>query len=247
MGSMRGIVGFDRSIRLNWLDRTAEWASQGRSTADIRMRLNRLLDGQVAGEGPHSARGKTMTVLIHIWVQVPDPAVPLRNEGLTLLSNSREHDRLPLHWGMCLATYPFFRDVAATTGRLLSLQGTATLAQVTRRIVEKWGARSTVTRASRRVVRSMVDWEVLRDTGRRGVFRGSRAQPVSNGNGVGVWLVEAGLLGSGREAVPLGAVTRHPMLFPFRLAVGAREAAASSRLELYREGAGGDVVTLRGA
>jgi len=35
---------------------------QGLSAHEIRAQLERLLDGQVAGEGPHSARGKTMTV-----------------------------------------------------------------------------------------------------------------------------------------------------------------------------------------
>ena len=113
------IIGFDRKIRLSWLDATADWAAQGLPAAAIRTRLDRLLDGQVAGNGPHSARGKNMTVLMHVWVLVPRTLVQLRNEGLNLLDNRFGRDRLPLHWGMCLATYPFFRDVAATTGRLL--------------------------------------------------------------------------------------------------------------------------------
>ena len=117
------LVGFDRKIHLSWLDATADWASQGLPAAEIRKRLDRLLDGQVAGIGSHSARGKTMTVLMHVWVLVPDTLVPLRDDGLLLLRDRGEDSRLPLHWGMCLAGYPFFRDVAATTGRLLSLQG----------------------------------------------------------------------------------------------------------------------------
>ena len=119
------LVGFDRKIHLSWLDATADWASQGLPAADIRQRLDRLLDGQVAGIGSHSARGKTMTVLMHVWVLVPDTLVPLRDDGLLLLRDWGEDSRLPLHWGMCLAGYPFFRDVASTTGRLLSLQGSA--------------------------------------------------------------------------------------------------------------------------
>ena len=121
------LIGFDRKIRLSWLDATADWAVQGLSVAAIRDRLDRLLDGQVAGNGSHSARGKTMTVLMHLWVLVPDTLVPLRDDGRALLRDTVERSRLPLHWGMCLATYPFFRDVAATTGRLLSLQGRAPL------------------------------------------------------------------------------------------------------------------------
>ena len=152
------------------LDATAEWTLQGLSVPEIRAQLERLLDGQVAGEGPHSARGKTMTVLLHVWTAVPDAAVPLRDDALALLRGRTARERLALHWGMCLATYPFFRDVAATTGRLLALQGEAALSQIVRRMAESWGGRSTLKRAVQRVVRSFVEWGVLAESGDRGVF-----------------------------------------------------------------------------
>ena len=158
------LVGFDRKIRLSWLDATADWAAQGLSAAAIRKRLDRLLDDQIAGKGWHSARGKTITVLMHVWVLVPDTLVPLRDDGLLLLRDRGEDGRLPLHWGMCLAGHPFFRDVTSTTGRLLSLQGTAALSQIVRRVTESWGTRSTVTRTVQRIVRSFVAWGVVVET-----------------------------------------------------------------------------------
>ena len=57
-GTTRRIIGFDRKIRLSWLDATAEWTLQGPSPAEIRAQLERLLDGQVYGSGSHSARGR---------------------------------------------------------------------------------------------------------------------------------------------------------------------------------------------
>ena len=88
----------------------------------------------------------------------------------------------------CLATYPFFRDVAETLGRLLNLQGSVALSQVTRRVAESWGERSTVIRATQRVVRSMVEWGMLEESGERGMFSAARPSAVPDGDAVGAWL-----------------------------------------------------------
>ena len=91
---------------------------------------------------------------------------------------------------MCLAAYPFFHDVAATTGRLLALQGRAALSQIVRRVTEVWGTRSTVTRAAQRVVRSFIDWGALTETGARGIY-GPAPKIAVHGGGLGAWLSEA--------------------------------------------------------
>ena len=242
-GTTRRIIGFDRKVRLSWLDATAEWTMQGLSAPEIRAQLERLLDGQVAGEGSHSARGKTMTVLLHVWMAVPAAAVPLRDDALTLLRGRTGRDRLPLHWGMCLATYPFFRDVAATTGRLLALQGEASLSQIVRRMAESWGERSTLTRAVQRIIRSFVEWGVLAETGVRGVFSPA-ARIVVAGNGVGPWLLEAGLVSYGRREYPLRGLAG-ASLYPLDLTVSVRDVSGNPRLELYRQGIDEDVVVLK--
>ena len=219
------IIGFDRKIRLSWLDATADWAAQGLSTAAIRTRLDRLLDGQVAGSGPHSARGKTMTVLTHVWVLVPEALVQLRDDGLRLLDGLSGRNRLPLHWGMCLATYPFFRDVAETTGRLLALQGRAALSQIARRTSESWGSRSTVARATQRVVRSFVAWDVLDETRERGVFVPATKITVADRD-LGPWLLEGGIANSDQREYRLPELARAAFLFPFDLRVSPRDITA---------------------
>ena len=221
MDRERKIIGFDRKIRLSWLDATADWAAQGLPAAAIRTRLDRLLDGQVAGNGPHSARGKNMTVLMHVWVLVPRTLVQLRNEGLNLLDNRFGRDRLPLHWGMCLATYPFFRDVAATTGRLLALQGRVALSQIIRRTTETWGSRTTVARATQRVVRSFVEWDVLGETRERGIFRPAITAEMAD-SAVGPWLMEAGMANSDYRENPLRGVANAGFFFPIRVTTTLR-------------------------
>ena len=241
----RPLIGFDRKISLRWLDATAEWTAQGLAAPAIRRQLERLLDGQVAGEGPHSARGKTMTVLLHVWAAVPDEVAPLRDDGLALLRGRSERERLPLHWGMCLATYPFFRDVAAATGRLLSLQGSAARAQIDRRMVESWGDRTTATRAVQRILRCFVEWGVLLEAGRRGTYSPAARVRVPSGNRIGPWLLEASLRGYGRREYPLRALVEGPSLYPIDLTSAVRDVSGNPRLELCRQGLDEDIVVLK--
>ena len=238
----RKTIGFDRDIQLEWLDATADWAAQQLSVADIREQLGQLLAGEVAGAGPHSARGKTMTVLLHIWVHVPDALVPLRDEGLTLLRGRSGRARLPLHWGMCMATYPFFRDVAAVIGRLHGLQGTVALTHITRRTTETWGERSTVIRSDRRIARSLVRWGVLTETGDRGVYAAAPRIAISGDDEVAPWLIEAGLSNCERRARPLRSLLSSPELFPFSLQVSPRQLSTRRGVEVHRQGLDEDIV-----
>lgn len=245
MVARRKTIGFDRKIDLAWLNATADWAAKRLPPEEIRWRLEELLADRVAGDGPHSARGKTMTVLLHVWVLVPDHLVPLRNDGIALLQQRSGQGRLPLHWGMCAATYPFFRDVAATTGRLLALQGTATLSQITRRLTEIWGERSTVIRAVQRVMRSMVEWGTLQETSDRGVFRGQSRIAVPARDPVGLWMLGATLGASERSSRLLGSLATDTSLFPFNLNVSAQEVREHPIFETHPQGSGDDLVTLR--
>ena len=245
-GSERGVIGFDRKIRLHWLDAAADWAAQGLSAAAIRRRLDRLLDGEVAGTTHGSARDKTMTVLMHVWVLTPEHIAPVRDDGLALLRGISARGRLPLHWGMCLATYPFFRAVAGTTGRLLSLQGTVAQSQIARRISESWGARSTVTRATQRVVRSFVDWGVLVETGERGIYGPAPRLEIHDGR-IGAWLLEAGMVDSERSEFPFHSLVTAAFLFPLDLRVSQHEVDSYERLQLYHRGLNGEVITWNGS
>ena len=71
---------------------------------------------------------------------------------------------------MIMAVYPFWGNVAAHVGRLLRLQETAAAGQVQRRVREQYGERETVSRRVRYVLRSFVDWEVLKETPEKGVY-----------------------------------------------------------------------------
>ncbi|MBX7228944.1 MAG: hypothetical protein K1X48_05010 [Burkholderiaceae bacterium] len=245
MKEKQGKIGFDRALKLRWLNATAEWTAHGFSPNEIRVRLDQLLEGEVAGEDSRSAKGKTKTVLLHIWTLVPDHLKPLRNEGLGLIGELPPNNQLAVHWGMCLATYPFFRVVVEATGRLIKLQREFTKAQIQRRVEEVYGTRETVTRATRRVLQSLVEWDALVEDKERGLYQANSLLNIANAK-LAIWMTEAILASSDFSSATLTAVTQSPALFPFILtSLNPRDIEANERLELLRYGLDQEFVKLR--
>lgn len=233
-------IGFDRRVRCEWLDAVAAKQAAAAKIADIRKFGHRLLRGEYPGD---DARGKTLTVMFHLWVDVPETAVSLRDAAAKLLSEVDPVERVGLHWGLGLATYPFFRDVADASGRLLALQDSVSLAQLQRRLAERWGQRSTTERAAQRIVRSWIDWGVLKETAQRGTYAAGRRLEV--GGAFAAWLVEALLVAGDSDSQSVAKARTNPQLFPFELRVTGHELRRAPRLVVHRQGVNEDVVALR--
>jgi hypothetical protein len=103
-----------------------------------------------------------------------------------------------------------------------------------------------VARAARRVLRCLIDWDVLGETAEKGVYDAPRPRPVRD-KLVAAWLLEAALRSSGATSGLLRALTQAPALFPFELVtLHLAELERNARLEWFRQGLDQDMVTLRG-
>ncbi len=243
-------IGFSQRVRLQWLEQTANLVMAGNDKAAVNDALQDLLKDKVSvgGQAERGNREKIISILLKTWLTVPSELVALRDEGLDLLNRLPRSDHLAIHWGMVVAVYPFWSGVAVQVGRLLRLQGAAAAAQVQRRVREQYGERETVSRAARRVLRSYMDWGVLQETGRKGIYTAGTTLTLDDSRLI-AWLVEASLHARANGTAALKDLLDSPGLFPFRFQHihAERLLAASSNLDILRHGLDDELVMLRRA
>ncbi|MDK2897290.1 MAG: hypothetical protein PWP04_1410 [Candidatus Atribacteria bacterium] len=241
-------IGIDRIIRLKWLEHTAYLSLAGNEAPAVKIALQEYLQGAFRSND-RKVRGsldKTITILMKIWLRPPPELCSLQCKGLKLLSQLPRKDRIALHWGQTCAVYPFWEAVAAYVGRLLKLQGTVTASQVQRRMQEQYGERETVSRATQRVLRSFVDWKVLKETPKKGIYTSGLSLAITQVELIS-WLTEAFLRAHPDGSVALRAILDSTSLFPFRISpVSADQlVAVSERLDVLRHGLDQDLIILR--
>jgi hypothetical protein len=160
-------IGFDRIVRLDWLDKTVELYSRERELKNVKPALDHYLRDAVGGDN----RRKTINILIRTWVNVEPGHTALRDRALELFRNTGRNERIAIHWCMLLLAYPIFGNLTAAAGRLLDLQEEFALGMIKRRIYELWGERSTLQYAVEKMARSITDWGLIENGDRPGEYR----------------------------------------------------------------------------
>jgi hypothetical protein len=241
--SRRKTIGFDRRLALDWLEATASRVAAGDSLEEVRAGMWEYLEGKVSGDKFNSDRGKTMTVLTRIWAKVPPAVEPLKIRAVAAFQTSKARDHLALHWAMAIASYPIFSDVAATAGRLLTLQDTFSLAQLTNRMVAQWSERPVLVKSTQRIIRSLVDWGALTDTETKGVY--ARApKPLSVSGEIALLLCDALLLDNEHHALPANQLLDHPALFAFTHSLTLADLRGRNEFAIHKQGIDGDMVEI---
>jgi len=242
-------IGWNRTVKLAWLDLVADLAAAGKAEDEITATLRDLLREQlsVGSEAKRGSREKTITLLIKTWVRVPKRLTRFRDRGLQLIRSSDQSRRLALHWGMVISAYPFFGAVAEQTGRLLKLHDRGTAAQVQRRIKEAFGQRETAARSARYVLRAFVDWGVMIEQGRTGIYTAATSIAVDDDATI-AWLIEAILHQTPEGKMPAPAAFESRQIFPFALRrVSADLLSHHADIEVIRHGMGDELLVLKHA
>ncbi|OQA86697.1 MAG: hypothetical protein BWY28_02289 [bacterium ADurb.Bin236] len=241
-------IGIDRIIRLSWLKKTAQYALAGSQVHESKVALqDEIKDSfQYDNQIVRGSLDKTITILTKTWFIVPNHLIPLRNDGLKLISNLPAVYHTPVHWGMLMAVYPFWGATATQVGRLLKIQPSVTASQVQRRLREQYGERETVSRSAQRAMRSYVDWKVLSETETKGVYTSGDIINVDEPHLVS-WLIEAFLHSKSNGSANIHGLIKNPSLFPFRIKPTSAGLlmSVSPRLECMRHGLDEDLVMLR--
>ncbi len=240
-------IGLDRLIKFEWLERTAYLVLAGNKAPEVKSVLQEELAGAFRSSNTN-VRGsldKTITILLKTWVSVSREIRPLQKDGLELLSNLERKDHIAIQWCMIMAAYPFWGSVATHAGRLLKLQGAAASSQVQRRVREQYGERETVSRRVRYVLRSFIEWGVLKETGEKGVYGKGNQYSVEDPRLI-AWMIEATLHARANGSAAIKDLLDSPSIFPFRLAHISAEnlASISPRVSVLRHGLDDDLVLL---
>lgn len=208
-------IGFNRLIRRQWADRTLAILLKN-PQADVRSQLLEGLRNQLSTGEDEKSKGralhKTVGVLGKMWFAPEN--VKVRDEGVTLAGNMAEDDWVFLHVVQATAAYPFFRNVAHSAGRSMRFGSTCSLADSTRKAYELYGERESVHRCVRYVYHTLLDWDLLVKTTKRGSFTMGRTWNPKTKLSIDYL---ARVCAGGRESLYWSEFVKDPSLFFVKL------------------------------
>ncbi len=205
---MAKVIGMNRAIKLEWLNKTAELVRQGHDEKTIRAELQEYLSFEIdSAVNLKNAR----TVLLQTWVYTPGEHLSIRKEALALVGKGGI-DALAGHWSMLLITYPVFADVCSLIGKLSNIQDTFSTTWLREKLFEIWGERGTLVYSVGRTLQTLRNFGVI-ETIKTGVFK-IKKQELTSQKAIEV-LLTAILLLKEKAYYEISELSCIPKLFPF--------------------------------
>lgn len=244
-------IGIKHVIRPEWMDKIVDMMLAGMSSSEIRKDLDEFLSDKKqsggTGERGKEAYKKAVTNLMLTWCTPEKDIIPFRDAVLALAKKTPVSERLPLHWAMISAVYPFWFGVAKQIGRLLNLQDQITKKQIIQRLKEEYGDRETISRFARYVIRSFVAWGILEDAAIKGNYIQVSKIPTDQQQ-VAI-LIESILFSSPESQIAFKKTIASSSLFPFQIsAISANYMQQNCpRITVNQFSPGEEMISLKGS
>lgn len=232
-------IGFDRYIERQWLDQTAEWVVQGITKDQLHENIDLYLFPYIKGE---TSLRKSKNVLFGIWSNENNHNQDFKEKARRLYQQANLSEKLAIHWGLAVASYPFFVSLTRLLGRLYRLQDDVSSQEIVRRAVEQHGDTESVRRATTRLLQSLCQWGVL-EPAQKSVFRPAKEIQIHNSEIV-TWLVGSIFYSTDRERYSLQELLSDPAWFPFETCNSDFDIGRSNLLEIVHRGVGDALISL---
>ncbi len=125
-------------------------------------------------------------------------------------------ERLPFHWGMTMAVYPFWRVVADITGDCsgFRVRWRRPGAEAGQGVA---GGEEVVARSARYVLRAFADWGVIDDSAGKGEYSPVPRRSTSPTREWRYGCSKPHMLAASEASVDFGSLVNGPSLFPFQI------------------------------
>ncbi len=234
-------IGFSRTIQLDWLDMVASLCLQEKDPGMIRQILADTIAPSVTGV---VAQRKTIDVLTAIWVRSEKRTPQIRKEALDLFpTTTKPEERLWLHYGMTLVSYPLFRKCVMAIGQASRMEDTVTRKWMKDRMIAEFGHLGGLDRSIERIMASLTNWGLLSATKDRHIYQIDKRRYFA-GDALQSWLLTCALYAHPSDGIPFFDLIHLPELYPFNLSIGVDGVQKDKRFEVYRQGGGYDLVKL---
>jgi hypothetical protein len=239
MSNKKITIGFDRYIEKQWIDQTAKWVVQGKPRAELHTLIDDYLAPFIKGE---TSLRKTKNVLFGCWINQRENNQAYKLQAIDLWKKISLEERLIIHWGLAMASYPYFASVVKQIGRLDRLQGDVHSKELQKRVVELHGDTESVRRAAARLLQSLTQWGVLEEIN-KSTFHVNKSL-ISTDSELLSWLAISPLLSSDRSRMDVAEISSDPAFFPFIIDNQLMKPQTNVLVEVIHQGVSESVIGL---
>jgi hypothetical protein len=237
-------IGFDRNIRVAWLDATAAACLETSDVGEVRAQLMTYLEADLASR---EGRLKTARLLAKIWHGTASSAPTLHAEALRLFATAETAgDRIWLHYGLTLVAFPFFRDVAATVGRTVHYGDEVTSGMIRARLFADRGQIAIIEKSAERALFFMRQLGLLVTGSSATTYAAAPSRLRTTNPVIRAWLISAVVHTQPSHQVAADDLSSLPEFFGFDIGRGLDVVRSSPLLEVERQGSSWDLVRAAG-